>query len=621
MKGQGEQGPGAGVPARFYALLALVVVGLSAGYAALVLYSASWPEAAALRDFYIWRPRAYTAAEFGALRQGLAGLAAGALALAAGLGWVRAGRGELAGLGREVRNMWAGLAAGWRGLRPGQRRGALGLLAALTVLRGYYSAVLAPGDDGVSYEVFVRERLLLLSAAYPMPNNHVLSNTVDWLFYQVHPGFWWSMRLPVLLTSTGATALWFVALLRRSSFRVALLAVSLFSVLQVSFYHAATGRGYWLLAGLGAVGFFALLELSGAGAPGVAGAVPAPGALAQAAPGLSAPPRVRAAWAGLVLSGVLGLYAVPTHAYFLASVYGWLGLGAVRRRAWGRLPLLGALGGLTLLGAGLLYAPLWLISGPRLLFSNDYVLPLAPAAFWRGLPAYVWLTEGWLSGHRWLGVGPLLAVLAGTAALWRRTRAGVVPAGVARPVRQLVPPALWLLGAPYLLLLAQRVQAPERTLFYKSMMLCVLVALVAEWGWQRRRAQTPAGASRRRAGQRYWGLLAAAGLAVGAGQVFLVARFNTAQVWLWQTCRLPMAWLATQPVGPVLAPEPVHRLLLRFYAHTEFSSQPWQIDDRPRPGVHYRYLVSKPGAHVVPGGPPVAGTPAFHGLADIFVAP
>ena len=616
MQGQSEQGPGAGVPPRFYALLALVVVSLSAGYAALVLYSSSWPEAAALRDFYIWRPRAYSAAEFGGLRRGLAGLAAASGLAALGLGWARAGRAQLARLGQELKSAWVGLGAGWRGLRPGQRWGALGLLAALTALRAYYSAVLAPGDDGVSYEVFVRARLLLLSAAYPMPNNHVLSNTLDWLFYQVHPSFWWSMRLPVLLTSTGATALWFVALLRRSCFRVALLAVGLFSGLQVSFYHAATGRGYWLLVGLGAVGFFALLELTGASTPGAARAT----SLVGAAPVLPARRRRRAAWAGLVLSGVLGLYAVPTHAYFLASVYGWLGLAAVRRRAWGSLPLLGALGGLTLLGAGLLYAPLWLISGPRLMFHNDYVLPLAPAEFWRGLPAYVWLTEGWLSGHRWLGVGPLLAVLAGTAALWRRTQAGTVSAGLARPVRQLVPPALWLLAAPYLLLLVQRVQAPERTLFYKSLLTCVLVALLAEWGWQRRRARV-APASRRRAGQRYWGLVAVAGLAFGAGQVFLVARFNTAQVWLWQTYRLPMAWLATQPVGPVLAPEPVHRLVLRFYAHTEFGSQPWQIDDRPRPGVHYRYLVSKPGAQLVPGGPPVAGAPAFHGLADIFVAP
>jgi hypothetical protein len=586
----------ASLPAVFYALLALGVLSLSAGYAALVLYSASWPEAEALRDFYIWRPRAFTAAEFVVLRRGLAALALAAGALGAGLGRTTAGRHQLRLLGHEVRGSWRGLAAGWRRLQPRQRRWAGGLLLALTVLRLYYSVVLAPGDDGVTYEVFVRARLLLLSAAYPMPNNHVGSSTLDWLFYQLNPSFWFSTRLPVVLVSTGATMLWFLALLRRSSFRIAALAVSLFSVLQVSFYHAATGRGYWLLVGLVAVGFMAVLALT-----------------EPLAPDGAAPRRARAAWAALILSGVLGLYIVPTHAYFLLSAYGWLGVVALRRRAWATLPLLGALGGLTLLGAALLYAPLFWISGPRLMFHNDYVLPLAAGEYWRHLPVYIWLNEGWLSGHRWLGLAPLGAVLVGFGALWRRARAGQLPAALASPVLSLGPVSWWFMAAPYLLIIVQRVEAPERTLFYKSMLLCVLVALLADWAL--RAAQRTGWAPALR------GLLAVAGVGFAAGQVYLVARYNVGQVRIWQDYRLPMAWLATQPVGPVLAPEPAHRLVLRFYAHTEFRNQTWQIDDRPRPGVHYRYLVSKPGAQLVPGGPPVTGAPAFHGLTDIFVAP
>ena len=85
---------------RFYALLALVVVSLSAGYAALVLYSATWPEAASLCTLYDWQPRAYSAAEFGTLRATLAGLAAASGLAALGLSWGRAGRTELAEIGR-----------------------------------------------------------------------------------------------------------------------------------------------------------------------------------------------------------------------------------------------------------------------------------------------------------------------------------------------------------------------------------------------------------------------------------------------------------------------------------------------------------------------------------------
>lgn len=576
------------VTPRFYALLALAVGGLGAGYAALVLYSATWPEAAALRDFYDWHPRAYSAGELVGLRRALAALAAGALGLAAGLGWSGPGRAQVTALGQEVRSAARGLGAGWRALRPGQRRAALVGLLVLTALRTYYSRVLAPADDAVSFEVFVRASWLTVSAAYPYPNNHVLSNTLSWVFYQLHPGFWWSMRLPVLLTATGATALWFLALLRRSNFRVAALAVGAFSMLQLSFYHAATGRGYWLLVGLAAVGFFAVLELSEVPLPAPAGVAPTPR-------------RVRAAWVGLVLSGVLGLYTVPTHAYFLLSAYGWLGLRQVRARAGWALARTAGLGLLTLAGAGLLYLPLLLIAGPRLLLHNDYVRALPLAEFGRHFPAYLWLTEGWLSGHRWLGGLPLLAVLLGLGAGWRATRWSPAPV-----MRRLVAPCLWFMAAPYLLVLGQRVLAPERTLFYKSMLLCVLAALLLDGLL----ARWPA-----RPGPRRWayGLLAGAGLAGAASQVAVLARHNAQQLRQWQVYRQPMAWLATQPVGPVLAPAADPRFVLRFFAHTEFRGQPWQIDARPRPGVRYRYLVRPAGGA---GGPP-----AFRGLAAIYVVP
>lgn len=583
------------VTPRFYALLALAVVGLGAGYAALVLYSASWPEAAALRDFYDWHPRAYSAGEFAGLRRALAALAAGALGLALALGSARPGRAQVVALGQEVRSAGRGLVAGWRALRPGQRRAALVALLVLTALRVCASRVLAPADDAVSFEVFVRASLLTVSAAYPYPNNHVLSNTLSWAFYQLHPGFWWSMRLPVLLTATGATALWFLALLRRSSFRVAALAVGAFSMLQLSFYHAATGRGYWLLVGLAAVGFFAALELSA----GEEDESPAPAGVARS------PRRVRAAWAGLVVSGVLGLYTVPTHAYFLLSAYGWLGLRQLRARAGRALAGTTGLGLLTLAGAGLLYLPLLLIAGPRLLFHNDYVRALPLAEFARSLPAFIWLTEGWLSGHRWLGLLPLLAVLLGLGWSWR---AGLWPPVPARVLRRLVAPCLWFMAAPYLLVLAQRVQAPERTLFYKSMLLCILGALLLDWALAR---LPPRGAARRGA----YGLLAVAGLAGAASQVGVLARHNAQEVRQWQRYRQPMAWLATQPVGPVLAPRAVPRFVLRFFAHTEFRRQPWQIDGQPRPGVRYRYLV-RPAGEPRGGGPP-----AFRGLADIYVVP
>jgi hypothetical protein len=480
-----------------------------------------------------------------------------------------------------VRSVWRGLGAGWRALAPGQRRGALALLLALTALRMYYSLTVQPYDDAYSYELFVRESWLAVTAAYPLPNNHVLSNTVGWLFYQVYPGFWWSMRLPVLGTATGATVLWFVALLRRSSFRVALLAVGWFSLPLESLYYAAVGRGYWLLVGLGAVGFFATLALRA-----------------------NAPHRPRVAAAALVASGVLGLYTVPTHLLLLAPAYGWWALGAVRRRDGPALARLLALGLLTGLATALLYAPLLLLSGPGLLLHHRYIAPLTPAGFWH----YVVANARQPYQLLW---GPLtLVALGGLGLLVRRARAGQLPADQARLVQQLGLPSAWLMLTPYLISVAQRSYPPERTLLYKAQYTFLLLALAADWALRQPR---PA--------RRRWvaGALVAVSLAFGALQAWRVAR----QEQLWrrslgaQRARPGAAWLSRQPPGPVLAPDPLRRFGLRYYGQLGFPAPPWRLDAYPRPGVRYRYLVVAPG-ELPEGAGPVP--PAFSGpVFDIFV--
>jgi hypothetical protein len=565
---------------RFWIVLGLGLVAGCSGYAALVLYSASWPEAAALRARFDWQPRAFSASEFWGVRRGLAALAGGAVLLALCLSMGAAGRAGWRTLGQEIIGSACELVQSWRALRPAQRAGALAGLAALTALRLYYSYTLQVYDDSSSYELFVRESWLTVNAAYPLPNNHVGSNALDWLFYQLSSSFWASMRLPVLLTSTGATALWFLALLRGSNFRLAGLAVSLFSVLQVSFYHAVQGRGYWLLMGLGAVGFFAMLDLSA-----------------------GRPRRPRAAVVGLGLSGVLGLYVVPTHAYFLFSAYSWLGLVLLQRRAWRELGQAVALGGLTLLGAGLLYAPVLLLSGPHLLLHNDYLLPFAPGEFWRTILVYVWYTEGNLSGYRWLGARPVQLVLVGMAVLWVRARRGQLSPSAARLVVRLGLPCVWFVGAPYLLIVVQRVQPPERTLFYKAQLLAVLIALLLDWGLQQL-SRVP----------RRWalGLLGAAGLAFTVGQVQQLEAYDQFRQWRGATQYLAGAnWLATQLPGPVLLTPRTDQRQLRFYIHSHYRYRAWQLDGQPQPGVRYRYLVTRPDEPAYYGGIVVAVPPVF----------
>ncbi len=355
----------------------------------------------------------------------------------------------------------------WGQLTGRQRRGLLAGFLGLVGLRLLLSFWLAPDDDAYSYRMFVRQPLLLIGSCYPIPNNHVLTNSISRVFYILHPSFWWSMRLPVLLLGALGTLGWYVLLLVRTNFRVAALAVGVFSCLQLSLFNAASGRGYWLLLALSALGFDSVLTLS-------------------------APSGRRRQWPWLALGmlGPLGLYTVPTFAYFLFSAYSWLIGWWLWQRAWRLLVQVGLLGGGSLLAAGLLYAPILLMSGFEALGHNQYVRPAADvAAYWRSLPAELWIMEGRLASEKHIGGVFVLAVVVGGLGLAkRRWRVAGQPVTVAMVLPWL---ALWCISSPYLLMVAQRVRAPERTLLYKAQFFFLLAALVIEPLFARRSAASP----------------------------------------------------------------------------------------------------------------------------------
>ena len=547
---------------RFLLLLGLLVLALCAAYAALVLRSATWAEARALDlifPFYGTPIRAFTPAEMANARNGL-GVAALLLAAAgAGMTFSAAARRELAAAGQEIRQAAADLWGEVSTLGRAHRLPALAMLGFLTVLRLYFSVFNPEYDDAVSYEVFVSKGLLATSAYYPIPNNHVFSNTISLLFYQLSPGFWWSMRLPVLLISTAATVFLFAGLRRLAGFRVAAVATGLFGSLQLSLYHAGVGRGYWLVIFLAGVVFFSTLKL---------------------AEGRS---RQRAAWAGLVLAGALGCYTVPPFVYVLASGFSWLGLAFVARRQWARLLHLAGAGALIGLAAVTLYAPLLFVSGLNKLVGNGYVSALQPEVFWPGLPRYLWFNEGFLAGQRTLGAFLTMPVLALVGRLFYLSRQGRLPTDQAHRLRQVGGPALWFVGLPYALIVGQRVFPPERVLLYKAFFFFILLALVLDWvlrQWpqQRRLRQS---------------LTVLAVLFVSYG-TYSVVRVNPAARGTNAAYHAGLQWLATQPRGPVLVPEPTHNLFFRFYAHSEMRHRPWRIDHDQLGNTRYHYVVAFP---------------------------
>ncbi len=587
-----------------------MLLALGAGYAAVVLGTATGSEARQLDlifPFYNWHIRPFSTAAYESRSNEFALLALLLTGAFIGLTCARRSRAELAALGRELRLAGAGLAAGLLNLTRPQRRGALAALALLTGLRLYLSIFNAEYDDAASYTFFVSRGLLAVSAYYPVPNNHVLSNALSWLFYQVYPGFWWTMRLPVLLIATATTGLLFAGLLNeRVRFRPALLTVVLFGVTQLSLYHAAVGRGYWLLTGMAAITFFCTLALS------------------------SGTSRPRAAWAGILISGVLGAYTVPTFALVLASAFSWLGLHYWRRRDWPGLARLSATGSLIVTSALLLYAPLLFVSGPGIFFSNGFVSPHPMVEFAQMLPHFLWETEGFLAGQIKIGALLTIAGLGAAIILLRRARRGQLSAALVAPWERLAPAALWFMALPYAVIIIQRVYAPGRTLMYKAFFFYLLLALVVEWLLQIRPG------SRLQRGLRP--AMGAIALLWGAYQVNCIVRDNRRPSQDNADFHAAFAWLAGQPQGRVLVPDPTHNVFLNLYFRAERPEQRWQLAGRPQPGTYYAYVVAFPDRrgyfqprftyppayhnrevdiYRVPATAPVpAGLPAYWHLAD-----
>ncbi len=577
---------------RFFLVLLTGIWGLCAAYAALVLNQATYADVRALgritfhNGSYQYLSVRPTAAEF-ALAQRTALGVAGALLLAAALAGARGdGPRQLGALAAETRAALAGLGRTLARLAPAQRWAAGLSLAVLTGARVYFGLVKSYHSDEVaSYDFFISRGLLAVSSFYPIPNNHVLPNTLSWLFFRVNPDLWFTLRLPVLLTTTAGTVGLFAGLVRFGTFRAALVALTLFAWVQLSMYNAVAGRGYWLLMSLAGVHFFATVAL------------------------LARPGAPRVAWAALLLSGALGCYTVPSFLYVVASASSYLGLVYGRRRDWAGLGRAAALAAGAVAGAALLYAPLLLLSGWRLLLANDYVVSHPWPEFLRALPAFAWFTEGTLAGQRSVGVLGFVAGLGAFGWLLRaRAWAGLAP-DLRAAVRRLGLPALWFVGLPYALLTAQRVLPPERVLLYKSLYFFALVGLVVD-AWLRAHPG------------RWRPRLAGLGIALFVAyqtytMTFLVMANRRYIDAIWGS----FAWLEKQPPGRAMVGVNETSLHYLFLAHYRTPGRAWQFDTSPQPGVRYRYVVVSPD-YQGPYRPAPPAQPVFRdGVNEIYALP
>jgi hypothetical protein len=243
----------------------------------------------------------------------------------------------------------------------------------------------------------------------------------------------------------------YLLLLRYLRFGAATLALGWFTFLPLPVFYAVAGRGYSLQLAAAVVGFFAALALLRPGG------------------------RRRLPEAAFVLSGSLGLYAVPAHASLLAAFGAVLAAAYVRqapRVRWLQLGRLAVATGGIVATAGLLYAPVWAVSGWGALFQNPYVRSsMSWAEFQRGLPAYFLETTSLLWGHGRWAVPALAALL------------GLGPVALLR-LRPHLRPLGWLSWAgllgPVVFSVMQHLYAPPRTLLASVFCSGVLLALLGQ---------------------------------------------------------------------------------------------------------------------------------------------
>lgn len=235
-------------------------------------------------------------------------------------------------------------------------------------------------DEASTYFLFVSQPLSRALSNYSYPNNHILHTLFAWLSIRIFGDTAVALRLPALVFGwLCIPASWLAArvLYGRLS---GVLTAGCVTALPTFVEFSVNARGYSLqwLCFLGMVTCAAVLETQ---------------------------PSLRLAWLGFVLSGVAGLYCIPTILIPIGGLALWMLLTAAAGGGLSRLRELAKrlawAGSAMALLSALLYLPPVLVSGPSALAANQYVArratpfldglgPLAQATWLRwtdGVPA------------------------------------------------------------------------------------------------------------------------------------------------------------------------------------------------------------------------------------------
>jgi uncharacterized membrane protein YhdT len=325
------------------------------------------------------------------------------------------------GAGERVESLAASTVGLWRDLRGLPRRLAQKerlthwIVLAAIILTGVALRVVQLGspmryDESVSFLHYARYPLSLALTTYDAPNNHLFHTLLMHVSYRLFGNAPWALRLPAFVAGTLILPVGYLVARRFVGGAAALVATAMMATSMVTIEMSTNARGYPIVT----LVFLLLL-------------------------GLGQYLRRRDSAAGWMLFaalGAIGLYAIPTMVYGLATVAMWLLLSAlVRDISIGRRAFVGRLAA-AVVGAGVaasvLYSVLLLQSDLSQILASPMVAskvrPLPLDVFVEGLR--VKAVDVW---HRWTGDWPfalrVIAVVGFLVVVGRHTRlsAGRVP--------------------------------------------------------------------------------------------------------------------------------------------------------------------------------------------------
>lgn len=306
----------------------------------------------------------------------------------------------------------------------------LSVITALAViLRLRYLCQPMRYDEVTTLVSYASKPFYVVLSVYTAPNNHVLHTILVRCAYLLFGSQNWALRLPTLVAGMCVVPATYAVTRTLYGQGGAALAAGLVGTSSTMIEYSTFARGYTLLC------LFSLMLFW-----------------------LAAFLARNHNWAGWVLLGLLGafgFYTIPIMLYPYATVAAWLMLSSLvgDTTAPPRTILMGILVASAVAGfvAFWLYSPIFLISGPRVVFANRWVEPLKTSVFVRNLPpslASTWRAwnRDWPVALTWiLGVGFAISLI------WSR-RCG----------RYRIPFPLAIVAAVVPVLLAQRVVPFER---------------------------------------------------------------------------------------------------------------------------------------------------------------